>query len=408
MTPNGTTAYNLQAAPSPPSESPNTLDFPAVGPQSPTLFVTSGPTFVQSFVANNNGLFMFANDKGVVFQNMQLTSFTGSVGAINAVAATAGPASKPIVNIINSMTGQVLQTITLGIYPASYAGGIQVALGDVTGDGIPDLIVAPGVGTAPIVGVYNIVTGTPYESFLAQAATYNYGLRVAVGDVNGDGAQDLITAPMVGPANLNVFFGNNTTSPFTAYSTSTPTIKAFSNIANYQGGTGGLTMGNLSNHPATANDPGGVGDIVVGSGPGTTAFAQVYTYKSSAFTLTNTITPSFSTMVTGGISVAVADVTGDTTNDLVMGAGTSGASQVDIWNGAGLHPQNQFTAFTGSGNTAALHVAIAKVNGANDIMVAQNTGGLSHQLKTFTSTGAAVGAAFAQTQSWLQGGINLD
>ena len=88
-----------------------------------------------------------------------MTNFTGSVGAINAVAATAGPASKPIVNIINSMTGQVLQTITLGIYPASYTGGIQVALGDVTGDGIPDLIVAPGVGTAPIVGVYNIVTG---------------------------------------------------------------------------------------------------------------------------------------------------------------------------------------------------------------------------------------------------------
>ena len=340
---------------------------------------------------------------------MQATNFTGSVGAINAVAATAGPASKPIVNIINSVTGQVLQTITLGIYPASYTGGIQVALGDVTGDGIPDLIVAPGVGTAPIVGVYNIVTGQPDESFLAQASTYNYGLRVAVGDVNGDGEQDLITAPMVGPANLNVFFGtDNTTSPFTAYSTSTPTIKAFSNIANYQGGTGGLTVGNLSNHPATANDPGGVGDIVVGSGPGTTAVAQVYNYKNSAFTLTNTITPSFSTMVTGGISVAVADVTGDTTNDLVMGAGTSGASQVDVWNGAGCMPQNQFTAFTGSGNTAALHVAIAKVNGANDIMVAQNTGGLSHQLTTFTSTGAAVGAAFAQTQSWLQGGINLD
>ena len=104
---------------------------------------------------------MFANDKGVNFQNMQETNFTGSVGAITAVAGTAGVSSKPIVNIINSVTGQVLQTITLGIYPASYTGGIQVALGDVTGSGVPNLIVAPGVGTAPMVGVYNIVNGQP-------------------------------------------------------------------------------------------------------------------------------------------------------------------------------------------------------------------------------------------------------
>ena len=262
-----------------------------------------------------------------------------------------------------------------------------------------------------MVGVYNILNGSLTESFLAQNASYNYGLRVAVGDVTGDGKQDLITAPLVGPASVNVFANTgSSTSPFNAYTTSTPTIKAFSNITGYQGGVGGIAVGNLTNNPATANDPGGVGDIVIGSGVGTPAAAQVYTFNANTgtATLASTITPLFSAMVSGGISVAVADVTGDGTPDLVMGAGTNAASQIDVYNGKTL-AQNQFTAFTGSGSTAAVHVAIAKVNGGvNDILAAQNTGGLSHQIKTFTATGAAVGTAFAETQSWLQGGINLD
>ena len=214
----------------------------------------------------------------------------------------------------------------------------------------------------------------------------------------------------MGPANVNVFVGNSTTTPFTAYSTSTPTIKAFSNIAGYQGGTGGLAVGNLSNHPATANDPGGVGDIIVGSGVGTTSrrTGVQLLHQEPASRSPHTITPMFSAI-------------GHRRNQ--RGRGRRHRRQNPRPGHGCRHQrgvasrrlewrrhasQNQFTAFTGSGNTAALHVAIAKVNGVNDILVAQNTGGLSHQLKTFTSTGAAVGAAFAQTQSWLQGGINLD
>ena len=88
VTPNANSQYYINGAASP-QGLVNTLNLPSVGPLSPTLFLTSGPTFVTGPAANNDGFFMFANDKGVNFQNMQATNYPGSVGAITAVAGTA-------------------------------------------------------------------------------------------------------------------------------------------------------------------------------------------------------------------------------------------------------------------------------------------------------------------------------
>ena len=154
---------------------------------------------------------------------------------------------------------------------------------------------------------------------------------MAVGDVTGDGAQDLITAPMVGPANVNVFVNTGiTTSPFNAYTTSTPTIKAFSNITGYQGGVGGVTVGNLTNHPATANDPGGVGDIVVGSGVGTPADAKCTTTSQHCLHARRYDHPAVFRDGHRGHQRGRGRRHRRQNPDLVMGAGTSGASQVDV------------------------------------------------------------------------------
>ena len=67
---------------------------------------------------------------------------------------------------MNSVTGQTLQTLT-NVYPAGYSGGVQVAIGNViAGSGIPDVIVAPGVGQAPFIKIYSVLTGALIESFL--------------------------------------------------------------------------------------------------------------------------------------------------------------------------------------------------------------------------------------------------
>src|SRR5260221_5467793 len=78
------------------------------------------------------------------------------IRAILAVGAVAG--SAPTVTVFDASTNQV--KFTLNPYDASFTGGVNVAVGDVNGDGIPDAITGTGVGGGPQVNVYSGVDGT--------------------------------------------------------------------------------------------------------------------------------------------------------------------------------------------------------------------------------------------------------
>src|SRR5262249_58503165 len=96
----------------------------------------------------------------------------------------------------------------------SFQGGTSVATGDFNGDRIPDVVVAAGAGGGPRVSVLDGKTGTPLSgllgSFFAYAPTFAGGVSVAVGDVNGDGTPDIITGagPGGGP-HVKVFSGKD-------------------------------------------------------------------------------------------------------------------------------------------------------------------------------------------------------
>ena len=82
-----------------------------------------------------------------------------------------------------------------------FQGGARVAAGDVNGDGIDDIITAAGPGAAPHVKVFDGATGRLLLSFFAYAPGYRGGVNVAAGDLNRDGFADIITSagPGVGP-----------------------------------------------------------------------------------------------------------------------------------------------------------------------------------------------------------------
>ena len=85
------------------------------------------------------------------------------------------PGTPQAVRVVDSRTGQVLPEYGFVAYEDDYVGGTRVALADLDGDGIDEIITAPGRNRAPEVSVFTLegdsVPGFP--SFLAYSAAYS-------------------------------------------------------------------------------------------------------------------------------------------------------------------------------------------------------------------------------------------
>jgi hypothetical protein len=100
-------------------------------------------------------------------------------------------------------------------YNYFFEGGVRLAVGDVNGDGIPDIITAPGPGSGPDLRIFSGASlglnnqATKIGEFLAYDYHFDTGVFVAAGDVNGDGKADIITSPdQGGGPDIRVFEGS--------------------------------------------------------------------------------------------------------------------------------------------------------------------------------------------------------
>jgi hypothetical protein len=169
---------------------------------------------------------------------------------IQVVGADAG--GGPHVRVFDAATG--VEKFSFFAYPASFLGGVRVAAGDVTGDGVADIITAPGPGAIALIRVFDGVTGAEVRSVLAFDFTFTGqvfvgGTYVAAGDVNGDGYPDIVTGAGIGGG---------------------PHVRAFSGasgaaIASFFAYAPGF-LGSVRVATADANGDGRV-DIVTGAGP---------------------------------------------------------------------------------------------------------------------------------------------
>src|SRR5207245_3358700 len=86
-----------------------------------------------------------------------------------------------------------------GIDDPDFRGGARPAVGDLNGDGRQDLVVAAGFGGGPRVAFYDGTTVTSkagpaklINDIFVFEDTLRNGVFVAAGDLNGDGFADLI------------------------------------------------------------------------------------------------------------------------------------------------------------------------------------------------------------------------
>ncbi len=103
-------------------------------------------------------------------------------------------------------------------YEADFRGGVAVAAGDVDGDGVVDVITAPGAGGAPLVRVFGGATGEAIQGFYAFDPAGRGGAWVAAGDVSGNGLDDVVVGAGDGADPLvRVFAGGNPFAEWVAY-----------------------------------------------------------------------------------------------------------------------------------------------------------------------------------------------
>lgn len=105
----------------------------------------------------------------------------------------------PRIRIIrNEDPGNVVADF-FGLEDTAFRGGTRTAVGDVNGDGSPDLVIAAGSGGGPRIAIWDGTTlragVTPrklVDDFFIFESTLRSGVFVACADLNGDGFDDVI------------------------------------------------------------------------------------------------------------------------------------------------------------------------------------------------------------------------
>lgn len=252
-------------------------------------------------------------------------------------------------------------------YASTFRGGVRVAAGDLEGDGKAEIVTAPGVGGGPHIRVFD-QKGNVKSQFFAYDSKFRGGISVAVGDIDGDGKAEIITAPGAGGGpHIRVFAMDGTLKyQFFAYGQTTRTGV---NVA----------VGDIDGDARA--------DIVVG--PATLAGSLPVKYYSlaknsqSGFVLYGQAT-YLATKATGGVALAVADIGKDAYGDIVLARTALSGSVTVIFSGS--TPADPFTLKGLKG--MSLSTLDLSGYGRSVVLAAPNTVG---KIVAFDSTGAPVG-----------------
>jgi hypothetical protein len=193
----------------------------------------------------------------------------------------------------------------------------------------PIIAVGAGFGALSEIKVFDAGTTNLLLDFFAFGGGFTGGVRVAVGDVNGDGIPDIIAVTGPGASEIKVFNGANSAVLF----------DYFANFSFNPGFTGGLFVA------AGDVNKDGHADILVGPDVGGNAEVKVFSGTNAAVLYDfYAFNPGF----TGGVHVALGDVDGDGRADLITMTGANASPEVRIFSGLnGMMLQDYFPPVVG-------------------------------------------------------------
>ncbi|MEY2469865.1 MAG: fibronectin-binding autotransporter adhesin [Actinomycetota bacterium] len=261
-------------------------------------------------------------------------------------------------------------------------GGVRVARGDLDGDGVDEIITGAGVGQLPMVRVFG-TNGALRSQFQAYGSDYTGGVFVAVGDVDPTSpGNEIISAPDVG--------GGPHVKVFTQSANGAVLQQFFAYSPSFSGGV----------RLATADiDGDGIMEIITGAGPGGAPHVQALTETGAQLLSFYAYGVDFS----GGVFVAGADLTGQGIDEIITGPGAGGGPHVKIFlQGSAIGPG--FMAFNPN---FAGGISVARIGdeiiGPDYIAVGAGPGGGPH-VKVVDGDGAIVDSFYAYDAAF-NGGV---
>lgn len=178
--------------------------------------IESTPFFIKSFSAGDHGGQITLNSNGLgvdykptpgyrgteqftyTIQNAEGLESTALVTVTvtgPTVALGAGAGQPSLVTLYNPLTHQVSGSFIP--FASSFTGGVHVAIGDVDGDGRPDIVCAQGSGGTGNVQLYHD-DGTRFTGWMGNFQPFGAGftgnVEVALTDFNGDASMDMVFA----------------------------------------------------------------------------------------------------------------------------------------------------------------------------------------------------------------------
>ena len=269
-------------------------------------------------------------------------------------------------------------------YSSNFRGGVNVAAGDVNGDGIDEIITGAGPGGGPHVRIFS-ADGKVEGQFFAYASGFRGGVNVAAGDVNGDGVDEIITGagPGGGP-HVRIFSADGKVKgQFFAYASS------------FRGGVN-VAVGDV--------DGDGVDEIITGAGPGGGPHVMIFNSSGKAEGQFFAYDSAFR----GGVNVAVGDVNGGARNkkdEIITGAGPGGGPHVKIFDNH-ARVLSQFFAYDSKFNGGvSLDSADINNDGIDEIITGAGPGGAPH-VRTFNSDGKLISSFYA-LEAAFEGGVDV-
>jgi len=270
-------------------------------------------------------------------------------------------------------------------YGSHVRSGVKIATGDLDGDGVDEIITGTGSGGGPHIRVFD-KNGNPKltNGFFAYAEHFRGGVNVAAGDLDGDGKDEIIAgAGNGGGPHIRVFdgYGNpKITNGFFAYD------------ERFRGGVN-VAIGDI--------DKDGQAEIVAGAGQGGGPHIRVFegdgTLKPIQFF-------AFHPDNRSGISVATADFDNDGKDEIVAGQLTNEETWVKVYryNNAKTVLTN-FRAY-GEGVETGVNVAARDIDndGIPEIITGPNVGG-GPQIRTFELDATPISSFFAYAEHFRGG-----